>query len=71
MTAKGYASKYGARVYFYDDGVVLVKQTVKSAKTGEYVIDTGAKGQHNERHVDPGDDRLLGEVVRLAGRGKL
>ncbi len=58
--------KYGARVYFLEGGVVLVKQTVKSPKTGEYVID----GQ-KERHVDPGDDRLLGEVVRLAGQGEL
>ncbi len=58
--------KYGARVYFLDGGVVLVKQTVKSTNSGLYVID----GQ-KERHVDPGDDHLLGEAVRLAGQGKL
>ena len=63
--------KHGARVYFYEDGVVLVKPTVKSAKTGSYVVDTDSRGGHRERHVDPGDDRLLGEVVRLAGQGKL
>ncbi len=65
------ALQYGARVYFYEDGVVLVKQTVKSAKTGTYVVDTDANGNHRERHVDPDSDRLLSEVVRLAGQGKL
>jgi hypothetical protein len=64
MTKK--RSRYGARVFFFEDGVVLVKQTVKKGKPGRYVID-GDK----ERHVDPGHDRLLGEVVRLAGQGKL
>ena len=65
MSAKDGPSEFGARVYFYGDGVILVKQTVKS-KQGIYVID----GQ-KERFVDPGDDRLLGEVIRLAGAGKL
>ena len=58
--------KYGARVYFLDGGVVLVKQTVKSANGERYVVDG-----HKEKHVDPGDDHLLGEAVRLAGQGKL
>ena len=62
---------HGARIYFYDDGVILVKQTVKNAKTGRYVIDIDNNGNHRERHIDQGDDRALGETVRLAGQGKL
>jgi hypothetical protein len=61
--------EHGARVYSYADGVVLVKQTIM--RSGRYVIDTDSRGSHKERHVDPGDDRLLGEIVRLAGKGKL
>lgn len=61
--------KNGARAFFYDGGVILVKQTVM--KDGRYVIDTDSDGNHKERHVDPGDDRELGKVVRLAGEGKL
>ena len=59
----------GARVYFYEDGVTLVKQTVM--RDGKYVIDTEPGGKHKERHVDPGDDGELGRVVRLAGQGRL
>jgi len=62
---------YGARTYHYSDGVILVKQTVKNVKTGRYVIDTDASGNHKEKHVDPGNVRALGEAVRLAGLGKL
>ncbi len=65
------AKLHGARVYFYDDSVILVKQTVKSSKTGTYVIDTTADGSHKERHVDPGNDKALAEAIRLAGEGKL
>ncbi len=61
----------GARVYFYEDGVTLVKQTVKSGKTGTYIIDTHADSSHVEKHVDPGDALALGEAVLLAGQGKL
>jgi hypothetical protein len=53
---------HGARVYFYDDGVVLVKQTRKGPKTGRYIIDTLSDGTQRERHVDPGDDLALGEA---------
>ena len=63
------AKPNGARVYFYEDGVTLVKQTVKRGRS--YVIDTDSEGKHKERHVDPGDDRKLGVAVRLAGEGKL
>lgn len=61
--------KHGARVYRYPDGVVLVKQTVKKVK--DYVIDTRSDGTHVEKHVDPGNDALLGESVRLACQGLL
>jgi len=60
--------KYGARVYRLDDGVVLVKQTVKrgAGQSDPYVID----GQ-KEAHVDPGNDELLGRTIRDALDGKL
>ena len=62
------AAKHGARVYLLEDGVAVVKQTVK-CKVGQsehYVID----GQR-ERHVDPGDDAALGAAVRDALEGRL
>ena len=59
----------GARVYFYDDGVTLVKQTVK--KNGRYVVDTDSDGKHKERHVDSGNDAELSRTIRLAGEGDL
>jgi hypothetical protein len=62
------ATKHGARVYLLEDGVAVVKQTVKR-KVGQserYVID----GQR-ERHVDPGDDAALGAAVRGALEGRL
>lgn len=63
--------KHGARVYYYDDGVILIKQTRKDERTGAYVIDSGPDGQHRERHVDPGNDAELAEVIRAAGQGQL
>ena len=63
------AKPNGARVYFYDDGVTLVKQTVN--RGGRYVIDTDSDGKQRERHVDSGDDSELGATIRLAGEGKL
>jgi len=62
------ATKHGARVYLLEDGVAVVKQTVKR-KVGQserYVSD----GQR-ERHVDPGDDAALGAAVRGALKGRL
>ena len=69
MTAQ--SLPHGARIYSYDDGVILVKQTVKRPGTGRYVIDTLVDGTHRERHLDPGDDLALGAAVRLAVNGKL
>ncbi len=46
-------TKFGARVYLLNDGVFIVKQTRKSGRTGNYVID-GDK----EQHVDPDDVAL-------------
>jgi hypothetical protein len=60
--------KHGARVYLLEDGVAVVKQTVKR-KVGQserYVID----GQR-EQHVDPRDDAALGAAVRDALEGRL
>ena len=62
---------HGARVYSYDDGVILVKQTMNRPGTSRYVIDTLPDGTHRERHLDPGDDQALGRAVRLAVSGKL
>jgi len=63
------ADKYGARVYFYPDGVVQVCQTV--LRNGRYVIDGRPGGKLKEKWVDPGDDSKLSAAVRLAGEGKL
>ena len=51
---------HGARVYFYDDGVILVKQTIKSRKTGTYSIDIDTDGKHKQRHIDPDDNQRQG-----------
>ena len=64
MQAKS-AKKFGARVYLHDDGVLEVSQTI--LRNGRYVIDA----KSTERFVKPGDDRALGEAVRLACEGKL
>jgi hypothetical protein len=55
-------------VYLLDDGVALVKQTIKrsNGKRERYVIDAD-----RERHVDPGDDAALGAAVRAALDGRL
>lgn len=62
------AIKHGARVYLLDDGVAVVKQTVKRrvGQSERYVID-----RQREQHVDPGDDAALGAAVRAALEGRL
>jgi hypothetical protein len=52
-------AKHGARVYAFEGGVILVKQTVKRG------------AGHRERHVDPGNDSALGAAVRAATEGRL
>ena len=69
MVAK--ATRHGARVHFYTDGVILVKQTVKSLKTDRFVLDTHPDRTQRTRHIDPGDDTALCHAIRLAGQGKL
>jgi hypothetical protein len=61
--------KYGARVYFYPDGVVQVCQTI--LRNGRYVIDGLPGNKLKEKWVDPGDDVGLAAAVRAAGQGKL
>jgi len=61
----------GAKLYFSDDGVVLVKQTVKSEKSGRYVVDTLNDGTRPERHIDRDDDGSLARAIRAAGSGEL
>lgn len=60
--------KYGARVYQFDDGVIIVKQTVKrgGSKADRYVID-----EDRERHIDPRQNALLARAVQDALAGKL
>ena len=62
--------RYWARLYFYDDGVILVKQTIKNSK-GNYVIHHDTNGNQKERHINRGDDQALVEAIRLAGQGML
>ena len=63
------AAKYGARVYFHNDGVVQVCQTV--LRNGRYVLDTKPDGKFHEKWVNPRDDNTLVAAVRAAGEGKL
>ena len=63
------AEKYGARVYYYADGVIQVMQTVK--KGGRYVVAIDPARRPKSRFVNPGDDALLASVVRSAGLGEL
>ena len=62
------AGLHGARVYLGEDGVALVKQTVKreSWKGERFILD-----EAHERRVEAGDDKALGEAVRAALEGRL
>lgn len=53
-------------MYQVPDGKILVKQTVKSEQTGDYVID----GQC-ERHCDPSNDAQIAQAIRDALAGNL
>ena len=64
-------AKYGARVYFHDDGVILIKQTV--LRDGKYVIDCDENGGHKEEFADPSPgaaDRVF-SILLEAKDGKL
>ncbi len=63
--------RYGARLFFYEDGTVQVYETVKSPTQARYVIDKHTSGKEKMRWVSPGDDRALVEAIRLAGHGDL
>jgi hypothetical protein len=63
------AAKFGARVYFHNDGVIQVCQTV--LRNGRYVIDTKDDGKLKEKWVNPGEDATLTAAVRSAGKGEL
>jgi hypothetical protein len=39
------AKPHGARLYFFDDGVILIKQTVMKG-SGRYIIDADDNGGH-------------------------
>ena len=68
--APGGSTIWGARVYPpYNDGTILVKQTVR--KDREFVIDKDEKGRHRERHVDLRDDAALLQAIRDALQGRL
>ena len=66
-------SKYGARIYAFPGGTILVKQPVKSGAryTDEYVVDTRSNGSHIEVHVKPSDDLGIADAVRRAVSGTL
>ena len=53
----------------YNDGTVLIKQTVRSGR--EFVIDEDENGRHQERHVNYGDAAALVQAIRDALQGQL
>lgn len=63
--------KYGARVYFYRDGTILIKQTI--LKNNRYVIDSDAKGKHKEAHssIGIGQAKQVLNILNEASEGKL
>ena len=63
------AEKYGARVYFHDDGVILIKQTI--LRKGRHIIDCDENGRHKEDFANPGEaDRVL-DILSAAKEGRL
>ena len=69
MASEPKAAKYGARVYFHNDGVVQVVQTV--LRNGRYVLDTKTDNKFHEKFINLGDDPTLVEAIRAAGEGTL
>jgi len=65
------APKYAARVYFQENGTILIKQTV--LKNGRYVVDCDDGGRHREdfaSQVDGQADRIL-QILNAAREGRL
>jgi hypothetical protein len=69
MSEEPTAAKNGARVYFHNDGVVQVVQTI--LRNGRYVLETKADGKFREAFINPKDDQALVEAIRAAGKGNL
>jgi hypothetical protein len=63
--------KYAARTYGLNDGVVIVKQTI--LKSGRYVVCCDERGNHRERHIDPGptQNQGVGQAILDAHNGLL
>jgi hypothetical protein len=62
-------SSFGARVYFFKDGKVLIKQTHNSGPNKRLVIDTLANGEARERHLKF-EMKAIYEALKLARDGK-
>jgi hypothetical protein len=65
--------KYGARVYFHNDGTILIKQTILRDGGREYVIDHDDRGEPMEDYasaVEGQADRVLA-ILQAASRGEL
>ncbi len=65
--------KYGARVYFYEDDVIQVIQTVHRDGAKTYVLDCDKKGNPKQEHVNAGEDQAsqVLDALRRAERGEL
>ena len=63
--------KYGARVYYFDDGTILVKQTRNNGYRTRHKIERTAANRHLEWHVDGSDMKAVYQAIRDAGAGKL
>ena len=69
----GRALEWGARVYYYSDDVILVKQTRKSDPDprARFTIYRDSNGNEHERHIDPDHDEEIVQAILDAGRGQL
>ena len=66
------SNKYGVRIYpMPDSNVILIKQTIKTAESPRYIVDTRKDGTHREAHISVDDTVGIADAVRRALRGKL
>lgn len=63
--------KFGVRIYPLDDHVILIKQTIKRARSLRYVVDMFPNGDHREAHLDIDNDIEIANAVRTALKGDL